>query len=359
MTNTLNVHARKISSLTLNGLIALFFIVSGCNPEAPEGQLQSENRSRAATPAPVSVTSVPVSDKSTTPSVVPEKAVLEVKEEAPKVVTYAEAESAFNQKDYDAAVDLFTRYTNQKTSNPWGYYMLGLSSYRSGDLESAKTAYQKTLELDPGHFKSWINLSRAYLAGGETREAIEALDKALAIDPESTDVYRLQGRAFHNLGQHSEAIASYKQAIILNENDAWSMNNLALVYIEEQQFDLALPVLALTVEINDKEALFFNNLGMVLEHHDQVNLAINAYTKATEIDANNQKAMDNLARISEVREKINLEALDLSELADSFRAMVSEWQAFEVQDDTDDLSSEYKQGNAEQTEGIYFDEDGC
>lgn len=326
MTNTLNTHARKISSLILNGLIAFFFITSGCSSDDEQGSARSELNTQ--TPASVSVTSVPVLAEPITPSV---EAVLEVEEAEPKVVTYAEAESAFNEKNYASAVDLFTRYTEQKANNPWGFYMLGLSAYRAGDLEVAKAAYNQALELDRGHVKSWINLSRALLAGGETDEAIAALDTALVIDPESRDAYRIKGRVYHNVKQNGEAIASYKQAIIMDETDVWSMNNLALIYIEEQQFDQALPVLALTVQLNDKEALFFNNLGMVLEHHGHMQMAADIYRKAIEIDASNQKALDNLSRVEGVRERTDLEPLDLSALAAKFQADIAEWQGFEAE----------------------------
>ena len=49
--------------------------------------------------------------------------------ETPGEVTYDEAEDAYRERRYRDAVMLFTRYTELKAENPWGFYMLGLSAW--------------------------------------------------------------------------------------------------------------------------------------------------------------------------------------------------------------------------------------
>ena len=53
--------------------------------------------------------------------------------EPPKEVTYKDAEAAFLDTNYGEAVELFTRYTERKSGNPWGFYMLGLSAWKARD----------------------------------------------------------------------------------------------------------------------------------------------------------------------------------------------------------------------------------
>jgi len=38
----------------------------------------------------------------------------------------------FNEKRYDEAVRLFNTYTTEKPDNVWGFYMLGLSAWKTG-----------------------------------------------------------------------------------------------------------------------------------------------------------------------------------------------------------------------------------
>ena len=50
-------------------------------------------------------------------------------------VSYEQAESAFGAGHYPEATRLFTSYTDSNPENPWGYYMLGVSAWRSGNHE--------------------------------------------------------------------------------------------------------------------------------------------------------------------------------------------------------------------------------
>lgn len=245
--------------------------------------------------------------------------------EQPRVVTYEEAEAAFNDRKYVEATRLFAAYTEQKPENPWGYYMLGLSARNSGDAASAITALEKAAQLDSLHAKTWINLSRARLDASQPEEALLDMDRAIELGGESAATLRTQGRAYHQLGQSEDAIAAYRQAIIFNPDDAWSMNNMALVLIEDGLFEDALPVLARAIELKENVSLFHNNFGMALENSNHIVSSINAYTRATEVDSSYEKARINLARVEAVVPDSNDTEIDADLLADRFEETVSEW----------------------------------
>jgi tetratricopeptide (TPR) repeat protein len=236
--------------------------------------------------------------------------------EPPKEVTYEDAETAFFEKRYDAAVEMFTRYTDRKSENPWGFYMLGLSAWKAGDNEGAEAAFERALELDQKHVKSWINLSRVLLDASRPSEALARLDEALALDPQSNAAYRLRGRAFQQLGRIDESISAYRRAIQIDETDAWSMNNLGLLYIEDGRVEEALPALARAVELRDDVAVFYNNLGMASEE---------MYAKAVAADESHEKAKANLVRVEEVVEDPAVEPVDLAALAQAFIAEIGSW----------------------------------
>src|SRR5207253_8194019 len=65
------------------------------------------------------------------------------------------------------AVDLFTGYTERKPENPWGFYMLGLASWKAGNLAQAGEAFDQALKLDPKHQKSLLNSARVLLERSE------------------------------------------------------------------------------------------------------------------------------------------------------------------------------------------------
>jgi len=233
-------------------------------------------------------------------------------------VTYEEAETAFFEKRYGEALEMFTQYTQRKPENPWGHYMKGLSAWKDGELDTARQAFERALELDPLHVKSWINLSRVLLDGGKPGDALAGINEALAIDPGSNAAIRLRGRACHQLGRLEEAEEAYRQAIRIDDQDAWSMNNLGLLLIEEERFDEALPPLARAVQLRDDIAVFRNNLGMALEHTGHFLAARDVYRAAIDIDKSSEKASLNYSRVEGVIEDPGLLPVNIENLAAIF-----------------------------------------
>src|ERR1051326_5575426 len=129
--------------------------------------------------------------------------------EVTKPVSFASAESAFQEKRFDEAVSLFKGYTTQKPENAWGHYMLGLSAWKTKDLGQAESEFLRAIELDSTHIKSRYNLARVYLDGGETEKAVEQIESALKIDSTSPEGFRLLGRAYDGMGQLKQAEDAY------------------------------------------------------------------------------------------------------------------------------------------------------
>jgi tetratricopeptide (TPR) repeat protein len=254
--------------------------------------------------------------------------------EPPREVTYEEAEAAFADRNYTKAVDLFTRYTEHKTENPWGFYMLGLSAWKAADHERAEAAFERAIELDSDHVKSYINLSRSLLDAGRPTYALIRVHEALELDPGSGTALRLLGRVNHELGKNDEAIDAYRSAIQTDNEDAWAMNNLALILIEEGRYADALPAMARAVELRNDVAVIYNNLGMALEHAGDFRAASEAYDNALTIDGGYENAYANLTRAAGVVEDPNREPVDLQVAAQTFVEQIAGWGGAVVASDT-------------------------
>ncbi|UCG51070.1 MAG: tetratricopeptide repeat protein [Candidatus Latescibacterota bacterium] len=322
MLSSSKIRGVLVAGVTLVVMVIVFIAMydwgSGESTVAPNLAVRTAMNSTPTTtaPPPVIVATQESSEGEDTTASVPEP---------PKEVTYEEAEAAFHEKRYDMAVELFTRYTNRKSENPWGYYMLGLSAWKAGDNDRAVEALTHALELDPHHVKSYLNLGRVYLEMGKPMDALDKIRAALEIDPESNVAYRLKGRVFREIRQRPQAIESYQRAIQIDNQDAWSMNNLGLVYIEQELFDKALPPLARAAELQPDNAVFLNNLGMALECTGHFRAAEETYQLAVEIDESYEKASANLERVAAVLEDPDLEPVDLAVVAQSFVDEIESW----------------------------------
>ena len=325
-----NLKSRKewLSLAAWIAALSLSLVLVGCGGERQSDDkgvvVRNPQRSQRAT-RPTPPTPTPVTDTTPAP-VVPEAQVVSAPE-PPKEVTFEEAEAAFHEKRYTQAVELFTLYTDRKSENPWGHYMLGLSSWQAGDHDTAQKAFERSLELDPHHVKSWLNLGRVLLDMGKPEDALIKIRQAVEIDPESGVAYRLKGRVFDDIGQKPQAVESYQRAILIDNEDVWSMNNLGLILIEEGLYGQALPPLARAVELQSDNATFLNNLGMALECTGQFRAAEKVYESAVAIDGSYEKAVLNLSRIQAVREDPGLEPVDLESIARAFTDAVQSWRA--------------------------------
>ena len=67
------------------------------------------------------------------------------------------------------------------------------------------------------------------------------------------------------------------------------MNNLGLVFLEQNRADAAMPLFLKAVDIRKGVAAFPNNLGMALEHTWRFKEAADAYNDALSADADYER----------------------------------------------------------------------
>ncbi len=252
---------------------------------------------------------------------------------AATAVSYGSAESAFGAGRYPEATELFVAYTATHPENPWGHYMLGMSTWKTGDRAKALSAFDQALQLDPDHRKSLFNSSRVLLESGRPKEALERIEKALGQEPMSNEGLRLLGRTRYELGDVDGAIGAYRRALSLSERDVWSMNNLGLIYIQQDRSFEALAPLARAVELRSNAPVFQNNLGTALERSGYPTAATEAYEAAIAVDSTYQKASVGLARVATGR-KAETTPVDLATISSQFQASIETWRGAVVDSST-------------------------
>ena len=240
-------------------------------------------------------------------------------------VTYEVAESSYTQRHFDEATEMFGAFVERKPENPWGYYMLGLSAWKSGDLDRARIALERSNELDPAHVKTLLNLGRVLLDQDRAGEAKERVEAALALDSTSGEVHRMLGRVHSALGSRDEAIEAYRTALTIDPTEAWSMNNLALIYIQQERYEQALGPLARAVQLRPGAPVFQNNLGIALEGAGHIGAAREAFLAAIAADSTYAKAQVSLTRVEGIEEVPGMIPVELSVLADDFEREVQRW----------------------------------
>ena len=167
--------------------------------------------------------------------------------------------------------------------------------------------------------------ARVLLDTGRPREALERVERAMAIEPLSAEGLRLLGRSRYELKQVPEAIDAYQRAIVLDERDVWALNNLGLIYIQQDRSEAAVPVLARAVELRSDSPVFQNNLGTALERTGHYAAAKKAYESALAADSTYGKASASLARVTPLAAGDSA-TVDLSTFVTEFHAELERWQ---------------------------------
>lgn len=238
-----------------------------------------------------------------------------VKTESP-VVTFASAQTTYTQRKYGEAEKSFGAYVERHPDNSFGYYMLGLSAWKNGDLDRAKESFEKSLALDSTNVKTLLNLSRVLLDQGQSEDAFRRVERAVALDSGSAEVQRMRGRVQNALGRRDAAEVSYRLALSIDPTDSWSMNNLGLLLIDEGRYDEALLPLALAAELRPESPAFANNLGVALERTGHPGSAAVAYQAALSADSTYTKAQTSLQRVYGLPDEM---PIDVAQLASQFK----------------------------------------
>jgi len=254
------------------------------------------------------------------PAPVIEEPVAEVasEPELPTFVTYATAEAAFFEGDYQQASEMFATYCEDHPENAWGHYMRGLSLRKAGETDAAADAFRRALELKPDHLKSLVNLARTELDRQQPEAALVAVEEAVQIAPDNVDARRVLGRVYHELDRTEDAVDAYTQALRGKLDDPWTLNNLGLLYIQTERFEDALAPLARAAQLAPEVAVIHNNLGIALERSGQMELAHEQYARAIELAPAYANAEDNLLRTTDLSDPAGTEPLDLALVAAGF-----------------------------------------
>ena len=239
---------------------------------------------------------------------------------------FENADAAYKAGDFKAAAELFRTKVDSTPEDAYTQYMLGLSSWKAGDFESAKKALDKSIELDSAFAKAYFNEGRVLLDMKRPSEALEMIEKGRAIDSTLPDGLRLTARAKADGGDIEGAKMVYRELITRDETDAWGLNNYGMLLFAQGDVADALGPVARAVQVRPTSPVFLNNLGMVLETLGDKVAARHQYELAVQNDSTYVKAVKNVDRLTgTLSDSTAVEEVDVKAVAEQFRLLVQSW----------------------------------
>lgn len=135
---------------------------------------------------------------------------------APNKARFEKAQEAFDKKEYDKAVALFTQVVNDDPRDFQAWSELGTVYLVQSKFAEAEKAYLRATEVRPTFFRALFNLGRVRLMQKNFDGAVTALDQAVAVQPQSADANYFLGEAYLQIKKGSKAIGYLYEALKLD-----------------------------------------------------------------------------------------------------------------------------------------------
>ena len=133
---------------------------------------------------------------------------------------------------------------------PEAHFNLGFAHHQLGNLDSALSAYEHAVGLDPNYVRAQTNLGAALRQMGRLEEAARALGLALQVDPGAAETLNNLGLTYAAMGNYEGAIRLYERALETNAGRAELWLNLGLAQRDSGLREEAFWSLSRAIEID-------------------------------------------------------------------------------------------------------------
>jgi tetratricopeptide (TPR) repeat protein len=149
-----------------------------------------------------------------------------------------------NLKDFELMLSETNRLITARPKSAQGWQMKADAYRQQRDVENARTAIERAMEIDDGDTwnyirRSWISWRRSWISWdvGEHDEALSDLTRAIELGPAHAFLYRNRAERLNTMGRFEEASADARKSIELNPDDREGFSQLLRSYLNLEQED--------------------------------------------------------------------------------------------------------------------------
>src|SRR5213594_1909564 len=121
----------------------------------------------------------------------------------------------FQMKDYQPAIQLFSKILVLKPRIAAPHYYLGVIYAQSSNIEAASENFKRALELEPANFSAAFGLGAAYLKAKRVEEATAAFQQTIRINPDYAEAYTALGEIYLYQHRVDDAVRVLERAVKL------------------------------------------------------------------------------------------------------------------------------------------------
>ena len=167
----------------------------------------------------------------------------------------------------------------------FGHYHRGLGLLLQDKLDDAIVEFNKALEADSSHARSYNSRGNAWRHKGELDLAIADFNEAIRLDPNFSFPYNGRAAAFHDKGDLDRAIADFTEVIRLDPTLAAPYNNRAIVWRDKGEFDRALEDTNEALRRDPKNVVVYSTRGEIWRMKGDLDRALADQDAAIRLDS--------------------------------------------------------------------------
>lgn len=175
------------------------------------------------------------------------------------------AAGASNPTLADATLELADILTQTHPEEAKAYSIQGDLFYHTGQLDKAKSSYQKTIELDNSVFPVWEQLLYLHAEQYDMDALLKTSEAAMDLFPNQAKAYYMNGLANIETQQYNQATSSLEQAALMArrkpELKIDILAKLGVAYSELKKYDRAEKKLQEAIAMNPKNATVLDAYG--------------------------------------------------------------------------------------------------
>ena len=164
--------------------------------------------------------------------------------------------------------------------------------------------FTRVTQLRPKDAKAYVNLGAVHNRKEEFPKAADLLKKAVTRDGKSVEAYYNLGIAYRGLKQPAMAINSYKEAIKINPRMLDAMQNLGNTYLEMNNLKGAIEQYKKALEINPDFERAQRGLARAEEAQNQAKANFNPFGRLVDLNPVKQAKVDARLKRMEPEERV-------------------------------------------------------
>ncbi len=184
---------------------------------------------------------------------------------------------------------------------PEAWYNLGITFRSAGDLPAAIAAYRQALENRPDYVEAMINLGAAHAASGQLDEAERILQRATEVDPNHATAWFHLGKLQIRRGEFLAAVASFQRARDVRPRYREAALNQGVALSRSGDIDGAITVYEQLTRDHPRYAKAYYNLSVALGKAGRRAQEYDAARKAVALDPGHVPSLTRLARLEVAR----------------------------------------------------------